>query len=97
MTLNVSFPNHDNGAHEVASELTAIDGLFASVFTSDIGKALRVARRLEAGSVGVNVTSPYGSYELPFGGFKTSGIGRQKGTNALMAWTQEKTVYMHHG
>ncbi len=56
-----------------------------------------MARALEAGSVGVNETSPYGAYELPFGGFKASGIGRQKGSDAVRSWTQEKTVYIHHG
>ncbi|KIW51484.1 hypothetical protein, variant [Exophiala xenobiotica] len=72
-------------------------GLYASVFSTNINKALRVARALEAGSVGVNETSPYGAYELPFGGFKASGIGRQKGSDAVRSWTQEKTVYIHHG
>ncbi|CAM1503524.1 Fc.00g011150.m01.CDS01 [Cosmosporella sp. VM-42] len=50
--------------------------LYASVFSNNINKALRVAKALEAGSVAVNVASPYGAYELPFGGFKASGIGR---------------------
>ncbi|KIY01115.1 uncharacterized protein Z520_02667 [Fonsecaea multimorphosa CBS 102226] len=72
-------------------------GLYASLFTTKINRALRVAKALEAGSVGVNVSSPYGAYELPFGGFKASGIGRQKGSDAVKAWTQEKTVYIHHG
>ncbi|KAK6371468.1 hypothetical protein LTS17_008718 [Exophiala oligosperma] len=72
-------------------------GLYASVFTKDINKAMRVARALEAGSVGVNTASPYGAYELPFGGFKASGIGRQKGSAALLAWTQEKSIFVNHG
>ncbi len=72
------------------------DGLYASVFTKDVNKAMRVARALEAGSVGVNTTSPYGAYELPFGGFKGSGIGRQKGSAALLAWTQEKSIFVNH-
>lgn len=57
---------------------------------------MRVARALEAGSVGVNTASPYGAYELPFGGFKASGIGRQKGSQALLAWTQEKSIFVNH-
>ena len=61
-----------------------------------MSKALRVARTLEAGSVGVNVTSPYGAYELPFGGFKASGIGRQKGSKAVEAWLQEKAIFLQH-
>ncbi|KAL7893287.1 aldehyde dehydrogenase domain-containing protein [Trichoderma sp. SZMC 28014] len=71
-------------------------GLYASVFSKDIRKALRVARALEAGSVAVNVASPYGAYELPFGGFKGSGIGRQKGSNAVDAWLQEKAIFIQH-
>lgn len=74
-----------------------LDGLYASVFTRDINKAMRVARALEAGSVGVNTASPYGAYELPFGGFKASGIGRQKGSASLLAWTQEKSIFINHG
>lgn len=73
-----------------------LDGLYASVFSNNINKALRVAKALDAGSVGVNVASPYGAYELPFGGFKASGIGRQKGSRAVEAWTQEKTLYIQH-
>jgi aldehyde dehydrogenase (NAD+) len=73
-----------------------IDGLYASVFSKNINVALRVARGLQAGNVGVNCTSPYGAYELPFGGFKGSGIGKQKGSNAVLNWTQEKSVYIRH-
>ncbi|KAJ3528856.1 hypothetical protein NM208_g10015 [Fusarium decemcellulare] len=71
-------------------------GLYASVFTKDINRALRVARALEAGNVGVNTTSPDGAYELPFGGFKGSGIGRQKGSNSVLDWTEVKSVYIKH-
>jgi aldehyde dehydrogenase (NAD+) len=72
------------------------DGLYASVFTKDLGRAMRVARALEAGNVGVNTTSPDGAYELPFGGFKGSGIGRQKGAHAVLEWTEVKSVYIKH-
>jgi acyl-CoA reductase-like NAD-dependent aldehyde dehydrogenase len=71
-----------------------LDGLYASVFSSNINTALRVARALEAGNVGINCTSPYGAYDLPFGGFKASGIGRQKGSNAVAAWLEEKSVFI---
>ncbi|KAM0554875.1 hypothetical protein ACHAPJ_006610 [Fusarium lateritium] len=87
--------------HEFDGEQEAIScandteyGLYATVFSNNLSKALRVARALQAGTVGVNVASPYGAYELPFGGFKSSGIGRQKGNRAVEAWTQEKTVYL---
>ncbi|KEF58269.1 uncharacterized protein A1O9_06195 [Exophiala aquamarina CBS 119918] len=69
-------------------------GLYASVFSSNIDTALRVARALEAGNVGVNCTSPFDSYELPFGGYKSSGIGRSKGSNAVLSWLEEKSVYI---
>ncbi|KAK5047945.1 hypothetical protein LTR84_006135 [Exophiala bonariae] len=69
-------------------------GLYASVFSSNIDTALRVARALEAGNVGVNCTSPFDSYELPFGGYKSSGIGRSKGSNAILSWLEEKSVYI---
>ncbi|KAL2835660.1 aldehyde dehydrogenase domain-containing protein [Aspergillus pseudoustus] len=71
-------------------------GLYASVFTKDGSRALRVARALEAGNVGVNCTSPDGAYELPFGGWKASGIGSQKGSTAVLEWTQAKSVYINH-
>ncbi|THC89608.1 hypothetical protein EYZ11_010940 [Aspergillus tanneri] len=57
-------------------------------------ESLRVASALEAGNVGVNCTSPYGAYDLPFGGFKASGIGRQKGSNAIQSWLEEKSVFI---
>lgn len=71
-------------------------GLYASVFSSNIDTALRVARALDAGNVGVNCTSPFDSYELPFGGYKASGIGRSKGSNAVLSWLEEKSVYIRH-
>ncbi|KAK5679653.1 hypothetical protein LTR17_027585 [Elasticomyces elasticus] len=71
-------------------------GLYASVFSSNLDTALRVARALEAGNVGVNCTSPFDSYELPFGGYKSSGVGRSKGANAVLSWLEEKSVYIRH-
>ncbi|KAK7210911.1 hypothetical protein V2G26_018089 [Clonostachys chloroleuca] len=89
--------------HEFDGEQDAITkandtnyGLYATVFSNNVARALRVARALQAGTVGVNVASPYGAYELPFGGYKASGIGRQKGNKAVEHWTQEKTVYLQH-
>lgn len=46
-----------------------------SVFTSDISRALRVVKALEAGAVGVNCTSPFMVVDLPMGGWKQSGAG----------------------
>ena len=66
-------------------------GLAAGVFTRDVGRVHRLARQLEAGQVQVN-RFPAGGVETPFGGFKTSGIGREKGAEALRHYSQLKTV-----
>jgi aldehyde dehydrogenase (NAD+) len=52
-------------------------GLYAAVYTKKIDRALRVAKGLEAGTVGVNCTSPTGAPDMPFGSWKASGIGRE--------------------
>jgi len=66
-------------------------GLAAGVFTTSLSAAHRIAGRLEAGQVQVN-KYPAGGVETPFGGFKQSGLGREKGTEALHHYTQVKTV-----
>jgi aldehyde dehydrogenase (NAD+) len=66
-------------------------GLVAGLWTRDISRAHRVAARLEAGQVFVN-EFPSGSVETPFGGYKESGYGREKGLEALHHYTQLKTV-----
>lgn len=73
-------------------------GLAAAVWTRDIGLAHDVARQLEAGQVYVNDFMPVG-VEAPFGGYKMSGIGREKGVESLMHYTQLKTVTVNmcHG
>jgi aldehyde dehydrogenase (NAD+) len=69
-------------------------GLAAGVFTRDFSAAHRLAARLEAGQVQVN-RYPAGGVEAPFGGYKRSGIGREKGLEALRHYTQTKTVIAH--
>jgi aldehyde dehydrogenase (NAD+) len=66
-------------------------GLAAGVFTRDVSTAHRLARRLEAGQVQIN-RYPMGGVETPFGGYKHSGMGREKGLAALEHYTQLKTV-----
>ena len=73
-----------------------LDGLYASVYSNNINTAIRVAAALEAGSVGVNCTSPYGHYDVPFGGYKASGIGRQKGSRAIEEWLEQKSVFFRY-
>jgi gamma-glutamyl-gamma-aminobutyraldehyde dehydrogenase/4-guanidinobutyraldehyde dehydrogenase/NAD-dependent aldehyde dehydrogenase len=68
-------------------------GLAAAVWTSDITKAHRVARRLRAGTVWVN-TFDVSSLATPFGGFKHSGHGRDRSLHALDACTQLKTTWI---
>ena len=51
-----------------------------------------MAKRLEAGHVGVNTTSPASASQMPFGGFKSSGVGREGGLDDVKRWTEEKSV-----
>ena len=67
-------------------------GLIAAIWTRDVGKAHWLARELRVGQVYVNTYGAGGGVELPFGGFKRSGHGREKGFEALVAYTQVKTV-----
>lgn len=71
-------------------------GLVAGVWTQDVGRSLRLAKRLEAGQVFVNNYGAAGGVELPFGGVKGSGHGREKGLEALMGFSVLKTVAIKH-
>lgn len=67
-------------------------GLLAAVWTADLSRAHRMAAELQAGQVYVNIYGAGGGVELPFGGFKKSGYGREKGYEALDTFTATKTV-----
>jgi aldehyde dehydrogenase (NAD+) len=67
-------------------------GLVAGVWTRDINKALFMADRIRSGQVYVNTYGAGGGVELPFGGFKKSGFGREKGLQALDSYLQTKNV-----
>ncbi len=72
-------------------------GLLAGVWTADGGRQMRLARRLKAGQVYVNNYGAGGGIELPFGGVKRSGFGREKGFEGLKSFTVLKTVTFKHG
>ncbi len=72
-------------------------GLVAGIWTRDGGRQMRIARRLKAGQVFVNGYGAGGGIELPFGGVKRSGHGREKGFEALHEFSQLKTIAFHHG
>ncbi len=72
-------------------------GLVAGVWTRDGGRQLRMARALKCGQVFVNNYGAGGGVELPFGGVKHSGHGREKGFEALYGFSSLKTVAIQHG
>ncbi|NMO03038.1 aldehyde dehydrogenase family protein [Gordonia sp. TBRC 11910] len=66
-------------------------GLSATVWTSDVSRAHSISARVEAGAIGVNGWSPLAP-QLPWGGVKASGIGRELGYEGILAYTETKTV-----
>lgn len=72
-------------------------GLVAGIWTKDGARQHRVAKRVRAGQVFVNGYGAGGGIELPFGGFKRSGHGREKGFEALYDMSATKTIVFNHG
>jgi len=72
-------------------------GLVAGVWTKDGARQMRVARALRCGQVFINNYGAGGGIELPFGGVKHSGHGREKGFEALYGFSALKTIAIHHG
>jgi aldehyde dehydrogenase (NAD+) len=67
-------------------------GLVAGIWTRDINKAMALAARIKSGQVYINTYGAGGGVELPFGGYKKSGYGREKGLESLASYTQVKNV-----
>jgi aldehyde dehydrogenase (NAD+) len=72
-------------------------GLIAGLWTENGARQMRVAKKLRVGQVYINGYGAGGGIELPFGGFKRSGHGREKGFEALREYTVAKTVVQYHG
>jgi acyl-CoA reductase-like NAD-dependent aldehyde dehydrogenase len=68
-------------------------GLSGSIWTRDVSRALRVSRAIESGNLSVNSHSSV-RYSTPFGGFKQSGLGRELGPDAPLAFTETKNVFI---
>lgn len=71
-------------------------GLAAAVWTKDIGRAIRMSERLQAGTVWVNTYRAV-SFMAPFGGYKDSGLGRENGIDAIREYLQTKAVWINSG
>lgn len=72
-------------------------GLVAGIWTADARRSMRVARAMRCGQVFVNGYGAGGGIELPFGGVKKSGHGREKGFEALFEFSASKTIVVNHG
>ncbi|MFT4122630.1 MAG: aldehyde dehydrogenase family protein [Microbacteriaceae bacterium] len=83
----------DDEADAIALANATVYGLSGSIFTRDIGRALRVARAVESGTLSVNSHASV-RYSTPFGGVKRSGIGRELGPDAAAAFTETKNVFI---
>ncbi|MCA0326328.1 MAG: aldehyde dehydrogenase family protein [Proteobacteria bacterium] len=87
----------DDEEHAVQLANATRFGLVAGVWTRDGARQFRLARRVKSGQVFVNNYGAGGGVELPFGGYKSSGHGREKGFEALYGFTTLKTVAIRHG
>jgi aldehyde dehydrogenase (NAD+) len=88
-----SFKTEDD-AVQMANDTTY--GLGSAIFTKDLERAHKLARRIEAGMVWIN-SSQDSDFRIPFGGVKQSGIGRELGEEGLKGYTQTKAVHVNLG
>jgi acyl-CoA reductase-like NAD-dependent aldehyde dehydrogenase len=89
----VSVVRFTDEAEAVAIANESPYGLSGSIWSRDIGRALRVARGVETGALSINSNSSV-RYSTPFGGFKQSGLGRELGPDALLGFSEEKNVFI---
>ncbi|NQW01140.1 MAG: aldehyde dehydrogenase [Rhodospirillales bacterium] len=81
----------DEEAVEIANDV--VYGLAAGLWTSDIRRAIEIPKRIQAGTIWVNTYRAV-SYMAPFGGYKSSGLGRESGQDAIYEYMQTKTVWI---
>lgn len=92
----VAISKFSTEAEAIAKANDTSYGLAAAVFTQRVARAHKVARKLQAGMVFIN-SSGDSHFGIPFGGYKSSGIGRELGQYALDAYTQSKAVHVNLG
>lgn len=81
-------------AEAIAKAVDSEFGLYSAVYSKNIDRALRVAKAMEAGTVGVNCTSPTMGSDMPFGGYKLSGQSREGIEYSLENYLETKTVLL---
>ena len=67
------------------------------MYTANFERALRVATALESGAVGVNCSVPLRALDMPIGGWKQSGVGRELSLHGLNLYTELKTIFLKYG
>jgi aldehyde dehydrogenase (NAD+) len=84
----IPFENEED-AIRIAND--SLYGLAGNVMSGSVERSVAVARRLRAGFIGLNGAAPYGA-DVPFGGYKASGVGRQNGLAGFDQYTELKSV-----
>ena len=85
----VALPYEDDD-HAIQLANDSDYGLYSYVFSGDSMRAFALAQRIESGSVGINVIQPH--MEAPFGGFKMSGVGRDRGHYGIEAYSELQAI-----